>query len=73
VFFSLKPNGATVEDIYLYEPMYPNDINIYQGGSVPMSNLLNYAESDKLRKWVINKFPEYKDDMIEHMVGYMVF
>jgi hypothetical protein len=53
--------------------MYPNDINIYQGGSVPMSNLLNYAESDKLRKWVINKFPEYKDDMIEHMVGYMVF
>ena len=73
VFFSFKPNGATVEDIYLYEPMYPNDINIYQGGSVPMSNLLNYAESDKLRKWVINKFPEYKDDMIEHMVGYMVF
>lgn len=73
VFFNFNFNKrATPEETYLHDSRYPEDVVIWEGGVVPFINLIEYSESEKLKKWAIEKFPGVKN-LKETMVGYMVF
>jgi hypothetical protein len=73
VFFNLNSNKrATPQETYLHDSRYPEDVVIWEGGVVPFINLIEYSESEKLKKWAIEKFPDVKS-LKETMVGYMVF